>query len=150
MTTSLRLIPIAVLILVTLGADQVQAEAVCSNTLTAGQWIECREASTSMSDIDIDLSSGVNITTTGDTDPGILGHHEGAGDITIIVTGTEDNKTITTSGSLANGISALSHGKGSIDLTITNVDITTTHTKAKYCPWNLGQAIFFRRHTCSL
>ncbi len=128
MTTSLRLIPIAVLILVTLGADQVQAEAVCSDTLTAGQWIECREASTSRIPIDIDLSSGVNITTTGDTDPGILGHHQGEGDITIIVTGTEDNKTITTSGSQANGISALSHGKGSIDLTITNVDITTAHS----------------------
>ena len=128
MTTSLRLIPIAVLILVTLGADQVQAEAVCSDTLTAGQWIECTEDATSMSHIDIDLSSGVNITTTGESDHGILGHHQGAGDITINVNGTEDNKTITTSGSRANGISALSDGKGSIDLTITNVDITTAHS----------------------
>ena len=43
MATSLRLIPIVVLILVTLVADEVQAEAVCSNTPTARQWIECYE-----------------------------------------------------------------------------------------------------------
>ena len=126
MATSLRLIPIVVLILVTLGADKVQAEAVCSNTPTAGQWIECTEDATSTDDIAIDLKSGVNITTTGERDHGILGHHEGAGDITINVNGAQNNKTITTGGLLANGVSALSKDKGSVDITVTNVDITTT------------------------
>ena len=126
MATSLRLIPIVVLILVTLGADKVQAEAVCSNTPTAGQWIECTEDATSTDDIAIDLKSGVNITTTGERDHGIFGHHEGAGDITINVNGAQNNKTITTGGLLANGVSALSKDKGSVDITVTNVDITTT------------------------
>ena len=79
MATSLRLIPIVVLILVTLGADKVQAEAVCSNTPTARQWIECTEDAPSTDDIAIDLKSGVNITTIGKRDHGILGHHEAQG-----------------------------------------------------------------------
>ena len=131
MATSLRLIPIVVLILFTLGADQVQAEAVCSNTLTTGQWVACTEEATSTDDIDIDLQNGVNITTSGERDHGIFGYHQGAGDITINVTGTEGNKTITTGGSNAKGVSGLSEGKGGIDLTVTNVDITTTHATSQ-------------------
>ena len=126
MATRLRLMPIVALILVIFGADKVQAEAVCSNTLTSGQWVACTEDADSTNDIDIDLQSGVNITTTGNGDHGILGQHDGAGDITINVTGTEDNKTIITEGA-AHGVSARSHGKGSIDITVTNVDISTTN-----------------------
>ena len=115
MPTSLRLIPIVVLLLVTSGADKVQAEAVCSDTLTAGQWIACTEAATFMDNIDIDLQSGVNITTTGESEHGILGSHKGVGDITINVNGAQDNKTITTEGVRAHGVSALSEGKGSVN-----------------------------------
>ena len=127
MPICLRLIPIVVLILVTSGADKVQAAPVCSNTPAPGDRVYCEENASSTDNIDIDLQNGVNITTSGESDHGILGHHQGAGDITINVTGTEGNKTITTEGGAAKGVSALSEGKGSIDLTVTNVDITTTH-----------------------
>ena len=43
MATSLRFISVVVLILVTLGADKVQAAPVCSNTPAAGDSIECTE-----------------------------------------------------------------------------------------------------------
>ena len=118
----------ALLLLAMVATPPVQAEAVCSNAPTTGQWIACLEDATSTNDIDIDLQGGVNITTSGERDHGIFGSHEGAGDITINVNGTEDNKTITTSGDQARGVYALSQGKGSIDITVTNVDITTTNT----------------------
>ena len=120
---------LALLVALVLGVSTAsgQTTAVCSNTPVSAQRIECTQDTDSTDDIVINLESGVNITTTDESDHGIIGHHQGAGDITINVTGTEDNKTITTEGGAAKGVFARSQGKGSIDLTVTNVDITTTH-----------------------
>ena len=104
----MRLI-LALALMLTAGA--ASAESVCKEMPTIGQWIACTEDADSTDDIDIDLQNGVNITTSGESDNGILGHHQGAGDITINVTGTEGNKTITTEGIGAKGISAFSEGK---------------------------------------
>ena len=84
MPTSLRLIPIVVLILATSGADKVQAAPVCSNTPVAGDRVYCEEDTDSTSPIVIDLD-GVTIDTTVDREYGAAGVHNGNGDITIDV-----------------------------------------------------------------
>ena len=106
---------------------QVQAQtAVCSNTPAPGERIECMEDSTSTSDIDINLQSGVDITTSDNAHRAIRAYHTGVGDVTVNVKGITGANTINTSGTAGMGIDAASDGKGSVDITLSNVNITTT------------------------
>ena len=110
-----------------LGVGEAQAQtAVCSNTLAAEDRVECTESTTSTNDIDINLQDGLDINTSGESDHGIHGFHEGTGEITIRIQGVTDNNTITTSGKLSNGVFGRHRGKGGVDITVTDVDITTT------------------------
>ena len=147
MAASLRLIPLVVLILVTLGADKVQAAAVCSNTPGAGDRIECTQDSNSTTDIAIGTEN-LTITTSGTNEPGIKADHAGSGNIAItsdsdsitttgssigidaIHSGSTGNVTVKTNGttiqtSNSDGIRASTSTPGSLDVDITGVSITT-------------------------
>ena len=134
MPARLRLIPIVVLILVTLGADKVQAAAVCSNTPTATQNIKCVEAVSSTDDITIDTTD-VTITTTEERESAIKGEHNGDGDVSITV----DNATLDTSGQYASGVdgsqsvgffSADPGGKRTVRIIVKNSTIGTMGNNA--------------------
>ena len=134
MTTSLKLIPIAVLILATLGADKVQAEPVCSDTPTATQNIKCVQVTSSTDDITIDTTD-VTITTTEEGEGAIKGEHNGDGDVSITV----DNATLDTSGQYASGVdgsqsvgffSADPGGKRTVRIIVKNSTIETTGDNA--------------------
>ena len=105
---------------------QAQTPAVCSAPPGPGERVECTESTTSTNDIDINLQDGLDINTSGESDHGIHGFHEGTGEITIRIQGVTDNNTITTSGKLSNGVFGRHEGKGGVDITVTDVDITTT------------------------
>ena len=79
MPTSLRLIPIVVLILFTLGADQVQAQAVCDDRVIVGQHMVCKDTetydSTSTEPILINTPH-ITITTTDANANGITARRE--------------------------------------------------------------------------
>ena len=99
-----------------LGAAEVRAAAVCSNTPGANDWIRCTQTGTA--DIDIDLANPA-ISTTGPGDEGIWAEHTGTGNIDIDVTG----------GSIAAadafGVRARHEAAGAIDIDLTNVDVST-------------------------
>ena len=122
------LLLLAVAAMVAFGASTASAQqtAVCSDTPGSGERVECTESTTSTNDIDINLQDGLDINTSGESDHGIHGFHEGTGDITIRIQGVTDNNTITTSGKLSNGVFGRHEGKGGVDITVTDVDITTT------------------------
>ena len=124
----LFLLVVAAMAAFLLGASTVSAQqtAVCSDTPGPGERVECTEGTTSTNDIDINLQDGVDINTSGESDHGIHGFHEGTGEITIRIQGVTDNNTITTSGKLSTGVFGRHEGKGGVDITVTDVDITTT------------------------
>ncbi len=99
-----------------LGAAEVRAAAVCSNTPGANDWIRCTQTGTA--DIDIDLANPA-ISTTNPADEGIWAEHTGTGNIDIDVTG----------GSIAAadayGVRARHEAAGAIDIDLTNVDVST-------------------------
>ena len=116
MPTNLRLIPIVVLILVTLGVDKVQAAPVCSNTPAPGDRVYCEEPHASTDNIDIDLN-GVTTDTTVDREYGAAAVHYGTGDITIDV----EDSSFTTQGELAEGVHGWQAGTGNIDIDVRNI-----------------------------
>ena len=120
MATSLRLIPLVVLILATLGADKVQAEAVCSNTPASGDRVYCEELQASTDNINIDLD-GVTIDTVVANERSVQGVHHGTGKITINV----QNSSSTTEANLANSIYGWVPGTGDIDIDVQNFTSTT-------------------------
>ncbi len=103
------------------------ADAVCSNTPAADEWILCEEDATSTDDIDIDVNDVV-ISTTDTGDDTIEAAHSGTGDITIDLTGTNN---LTTAGKGTRTIKATHFGTGSGSITI-KLDgmntLTTTNT----------------------
>ena len=128
MDASLRFTPFVVLLLVTLGADQVQAEAVCPDPpgtpIDANDRIECTEDNTSTNDIEIDAVD-VNIDTSPDREPGVHAKHEGAGDIDIEVQ-SDTTSTIDTAGTDAHGIHGEHTGTGDVIINVQKTEITTT------------------------
>ena len=129
MPARLRLIPIVVLLLVTLGADKVQAAADCPDppgtAIDANDRIECTEDSTSTDDIGIDLDE-VAITTSGDDEHGISADHSGNGNIDI----DTQSVTITTTADGAHGIHATHSGTGNINVNDVGSTIQTGGTHA--------------------
>ncbi len=108
-----------------LGVEETRAEAVCSDTPGAGQWVKCTENADSTKDIIINLE-GVNIAPDGDRDHGVEGSHKGKGNISITVRGTADSNSISMSGRGKDGIHAAGQGEGSIDIDVDDVTIITT------------------------
>ncbi len=103
-------------------SGQVHAAAVCSDTPTAADRIECIEDSDSTTAILID-ARGITITTTDET--GVTARHAGTGRIQIDVS----ESTINTTGRNAVGIHGShqdSPGSGEIRINSINTDITTT------------------------
>ena len=113
MDASLRFTPFVVLILFTLGADQVQAEAVCSDTPAAGDRVYCEELFVSTNNINIDLD-GVTIDTTAREERSVQGVHHGTGKITINV----QNSSSTTQDNLADSIFGWHAGTGDVDIDV--------------------------------
>ena len=119
MITRLRLIPIVVLVLVTSGADKVQAAPVCNDTPGSNDRIECTESSASTSNITLNLDQDT-ISTTEVDKSAVSVVHEGTGDIDLTVSGST---YLTTGGIKAPGIHT--SGNGNIGIEISNTGITT-------------------------
>ena len=100
------------------------AQAVCSNTPTGNQYVDCK--STRSGDLDsngnitIDLGSTITITSP-NREEAVYGRHSGTGNIDIDITGG----TFQTTGTGAEGIFTLHSGTGSIDIDVTDATITT-------------------------
>ena len=131
MATSLRLMPIVLASLV-LGQAPAQAETpVCNNSPGTGERIECTQDDTSTSDIDID-ALGINIDTSGYSEYGIYGFHQGAGNIDIDVSADASGEqpvrsTIDTTGQRSHGVYGKHEGTdGNVDIQVDSTDITTT------------------------
>ena len=120
MAASLRLIPLVVLILVTLGADKVQAAPVCSNTPASGDRVYCKELHASTDNIVIDLD-GVMIDTVAVRERSVQGVHHGTGKITINV----ENSSSTTEADSADSIFGWVPGTGDIDIDVQGFTSTT-------------------------
>ena len=121
MDASLRFTPFVVLLLVTLGADQVQAtDPVCRDTPASDERVYCEEDAASTTNIDINLD-GVTTDTTADREQGAAGVHYGTGDITIDV----EDSSFTTRGDLGQGVYGWQAGTGNIDIDVRNI---TAHT----------------------
>ena len=123
---------LALYITLVFGVSTVQAQtAVCSNTPATGERIECTEDATSTSDIDID-ALGINIDTSGYTEHGIYGFHQGAGNIDIDVSADASGEqpvrsTIDTTGQNSHGVYGKHEGTdGNVDIQVDSTDITTT------------------------
>ena len=113
-----------------------QTTAVCSDTPTSSQRIECTEDSTSGNAIDID-AQGVDIDTTELDEPAIKATHAGNADIDIGVTHKIVNQAaiihsnLDTTGNRGHGIQAKHTGDGTIDITTAEqVEITTMGANA--------------------
>ena len=118
---SARVGAIVLLLALVLGAGEAQAQADCrGGTPVAGQQIDCREDAGSMLDIEIDAED-LTIETTGQSEMGILGRHEGNADIDIDV----QNVMITTDGRDAIGIFSRHEGTGHIDIDVRGGTINT-------------------------
>ena len=124
----MRLILVLALMLTTGAAS---AEAVCNDMPTTEQWIACTEDADSTNNINIDLQSGVDITTTGESDHGVHGKHEGSGNIDIDV----QRSTITTTGASARAVfgqfAQFGSSDGNIDIDVQHSTITTNGTFAQ-------------------
>ena len=127
-----------------------QTTAVCSNTPTPSQRVECTEDSTSTDGININ-AVGVDIDTTAASEPGIQATHAGTGDVfiytelgKIATTGNGSHginvghtgetgdvvingiTTIETSGHSAHGINVDTDATGRLDFEIGGRNITAT------------------------
>ena len=116
----LRLILIVALILITLGADKVQAAAVCSNTPAAGDRVFCEELHASTNNININLD-GVVIDTVAREERSVQGVHHGTGKITINV----QDSSSTTQENLADSIFGWHAGTGDLDIDVQDFTSTT-------------------------
>ena len=123
MATSLRLIPIVVLILVTLGADKVQAAPVCSDTLESGDRVYCEELHASTDNISINMN-GVTIDTVAREERSVQGVHLGTGKFTIDV----ENSSSTTQANLADSIYGWHAGTGDLDIDVQGFTSITQKT----------------------
>ena len=115
-------------------AQAAPTEAECSSTPATGKRIECTQASTSTTDISLDVD-GVDISTEDAGEDGIKAEHAGgdettSADITIDVTGTSNKNTISTMGIVASGIHGKHAGHGNVDIDVKDVTITTTNTQS--------------------
>ncbi len=96
-----------------------QTTAVCSNTPTPSQRVECTEDSTSTDGININ-AVGVDIDTTAASEPGIQASHAGDAKIEINLTSRADNQgqvtqsAIDTTGAGSPGIQATHAGTGDV------------------------------------
>ena len=106
-----------------------QTLAVCSNTPSTGERIECTESAGSTANIDINLE-GYSVETTEVGEHGIHAKHEGNGDIEISLepridpnSQTITNNDISTAGSDAYGIFGHHTGNGDITITLENLEI---------------------------
>ena len=126
-STSLITVSVALAVALTLGSEEAQAAAECTDAPATGNWIECTEDSTSTDDITIN-ADGVDIDTTGANEFAIYGKHEGNGKIDIDVGGAS---MIDTSGSMSHGIYGRHQGTGNILIKAENgVDIETQGNQA--------------------
>ena len=124
---------LALLVGLTLGATTAYAQttAVCSNTPTASQRVECTEDSTSTDAIDIE-AEGVDIDTTAASEPGITASHAGNAKIDISVRAKADDQgrvtqsTIDTTGAGSHGIQATHTGTGNVSIDTEVGKIATT------------------------
>ena len=151
--SGLRFVSMAALVCgLFLGADEAPAQtAVCSNTPTADEKVECKEDATSSTDIDI-LLQGVDIDVTGRFLFGVHAEHLGNGNIDIDITHSLDeseqvilstidttgpnvgsggidiltNTTIATTDNVGFGVHALHEGTGGIHLDVSGNQIHTT------------------------
>ena len=140
----------------------VYAAAECSDTPAAGNRIECKEAATSTSDIDINagdvdidtttvrghgifaehrgtgditvtVEQGMDIDTTGDRSGGILGSHRGTGDVTVKVKGLTGKNTIDTGGIIySNAVEGNVGGLGNVTVTVEDAILTMTGLDARF------------------
>ncbi len=105
-----------------------QTTAVCSNTPTSTQRIECTQASDSTTAIDID-ALGVDIDTSADNEPAVKAQHAGDADIEINVAPKLTPLTLTdidTTGAGSHGIQARHTGDGRVRVNAQSGNITTT------------------------
>ena len=121
MDASLRLIPIAVLILVISGADIVQAaDPVCSDTPASDERVFCF-VTDSTEDISIDLDDVILNTTEGG-ESNVHGQHiTGTGDIVIDV----QDSSLTTTGADSHSIHGYHAGTGGVQITVMGSTLTT-------------------------
>ena len=97
-----------------------QQTVVCSNNPGPQEGVECRESSTSSTNIDLDLQD-VEVSTTG-AYFGVWGQHQGAGDIDIEIW----DSTVDTSGNGAYGISGHHHGSGYVGIEVRDSTVSTS------------------------
>lgn len=114
--------------------DAPAQTAVCTDTPSAGERVECKEDDTSTDDIDILLEGvDIDVVATMANTPGVHAEHKGTGNIDIEVTGTLDESnqvirsTIDTSGSHQSyAIYGHHEGTGTLDISVSDTTINTT------------------------
>ena len=128
----LRILTVLGLAILYLAGGNVFAAPVCSNTPGAGDHIDCREDSTSTSDINIE-AVGIDIDLTGSVTSGVNAHHSGSGNVSINISGqtnadmTTTPSTIDTMGPQVFGVGGRIFGDGALTITLQDTEITTQH-----------------------